>query len=55
LNQDCFLFVKSTRAHTNDVKVLHEAFVTKGTGSLADRGKALNEAFFAEVTYSKPV
>jgi hypothetical protein len=49
------LFVKATGTHTNDAKVLHEAFVTKVMGSLTNNVKALNETFFAEVTDSNPV
>jgi hypothetical protein len=50
--QVCINFVGT---HTNDAKVLHEAFVTKVTGSLTNNVKALNETFFAEVTDSNPV
>jgi hypothetical protein len=37
------LFVKATGTHTNDAKVLHETFVAKVTGSLANNAKALNK------------
>ncbi len=41
--------------HTNNVKVLHETFVVKVTGSCANNAKALHESLFAEVTCSNPV
>jgi hypothetical protein len=41
--------------HTNEVKVFHETYVVKETGSVAYNAKALHETLFAKVTGSNPV
>jgi hypothetical protein len=48
----CALF---SHSHANNVKMLHETFFDKVTGSHYNNAKTLHETFFDEVTDSNPV
>ena len=48
----CALF---SHSHANNVKMLHETFFDKVTGSHYNNAKMLHETFFDEVTDSNPV